>query len=277
MKTLTALALLLASTSALAAEDKEALHRKISEDMAQKAEKNAWTGVEEDFQELKAEKIDPTRGDYMLGAQAARTLGDAAAAKQRYEAAAALESNSEITGILEDYGSHWASITLLGKPGAPGLAPEARPFQPDRAAAIDFAADSIGRDGQFKGMLPEGRYTLSTAPFDVVGGGDGGRVDHRNVDVDPQVATQLADIPKAPTNLQKKGTPLLAGAGGTALVSGIALLVANGARSKYRADDTPFEDLDGLRGTANTMSTVAIIGGVSTVGLGVTGALISHR
>ncbi len=258
--------------SAPAFAEDTAEHRDISQDMAKLAERNQWEAVDRRFDDLA--KLEPTASDYLLGAQAARNIGDAETAFARYAAAGDLEPSDDVTSALDDYLAHWATVDLIAKGGAPGLAPDVRPFQPDRASAIDFAAASVGEDGTFSGMLPHGKYTLSTAPFELTADESKYKINHKGVTVDDALAETLKDIPKAPTAAQSKSTPFFGGAAGSAVIGGVALALAAGASAKYHSDTILVTELDAARSQANLWSMISIGAGGAAVGLGVVGVVV---
>lgn len=70
--------------------------------------------------------------------------------------------------------------------------------------------------------------------------------------------------------------PLLASAGGAALLSGISFGVASAGASKFASPDTPYEDGAKLRARTNTFTVVSGGAGAAALGLGV-GAVLAGR
>lgn len=161
---------LLLATSSWASE---AQYRQIVEQMAGYAERNAWPAVERLFVELEGIKDAPvTLGDLYLGAQAARTVGNAKACRARLLTAfdMALSSGESFdmraANWLGELQTGYGHVLLIAK-GDGELTAVQPPFQPDRQAAIAYARADLAVDGRFDGLLPAGTYTYGTVTFQV--------------------------------------------------------------------------------------------------------------
>ncbi|MEZ4239311.1 MAG: hypothetical protein R3F59_24785 [Myxococcota bacterium] len=160
--------------------------RRLSEEIEQLAARNAWTGVERTFLQLRA--LDPPEraDDWLRGAESARARGDMGAVRERLARAAALRPDPAVDAWLADLDGRYGRATLrcerrrvvplpariLGRPPAGWraaflLEAEEPPFDPDLVRAIAFARDELARTGAFAGLLPVGRYRMLGTRFGV--------------------------------------------------------------------------------------------------------------
>ena len=177
---LTAALSLTASSFVHAGEVEKAEHRRLSEDMEKKAQKNIWAGVERSFQELlalqKAGEV-LTYDDWLLGAQAARGLGDMAACKDRLTQALTVEANAESQAWLDEINANYVSVTLKSpnKEATATLTIEGMLFATDQRLAVEVAQKALAETREFSGLLPVGNYTFTdgtlTKAFSVASGG----------------------------------------------------------------------------------------------------------
>ena len=177
---LTAALSLTASSFVHAGEVEKAEHRRLSEDMEKKAQKNIWAGVERSFQELlalqKAGEV-LTYEDWLLGAQAARGLGDMAACKDRLTQALTVEANAESQAWLDEINANYVSVTLKSpnKEATATLTIEGMLFATDQRLAVEVAQKALAETREFSGLLPVGNYTFTdgtlTKAFSVASGG----------------------------------------------------------------------------------------------------------
>ena len=170
---------------------------RLEEEMKKLAAKNAWSGVARTYESL--EKIGDEAfavasnagGIHMLGAQAARNLGDIRRyktlllrAKTSFQAAggamdeATLQAvEAELSQIQAAYGvvrigprsepkSEKKKAALRG----PELVPATMPFAQDQRASIEAARQKIAETGYFTGLIPAGDYTLGPESFTVIAG-----------------------------------------------------------------------------------------------------------
>lgn len=252
----------------------DAAHATYNVKMTQLAEKGAWPGVDKAFRDMQKDKITPTAAEWMLAAQAARNMGDAATALARLTEAERAKPSEETADAIAEYKASWASVNLTARPGEIGLAAAERPFQTDRATAIDYAAAQVGKKGAFEGLLPEGAYSISGVPFEVAGGAAKPLVvDARQGKVDEALAAKLREagnVPKAPGS---RTIPLAAGAGGALVLSGVSFALASQAQSKWASDEVTVDELDALRGRANLLTVTSVVSGAAAIGLGTSAVL----
>lgn len=149
-------------------EAAQAEYVRLSREIQRFAERNAWSGVERSYQAILANGTAPSQSDHLYGARAAKEVGNAAAVRQRLEAAIALGENSEAYDWAWEFDSTYGKVDLACDPGALQLAAESMPFQPDLAAAVRFAQADLLEDGIFKGHLPAGNYTFGPYTIEVI-------------------------------------------------------------------------------------------------------------
>ena len=131
--------------------------------------RNAWTGVERNFQlllKLQDEGEVLTAEDWMLGAQAARNLGNMTNCRERLAASVRIVPEREAVALLEEIDRSYGLVDLSADKGVDAvLAPAAMPFIPDQRKAIEFAQAQVGETGTFEGILPVGTYTYGAEEF----------------------------------------------------------------------------------------------------------------
>lgn len=162
-------ALLLASRSA-DAEDavNEAERVRLSQDIKQLAQREAWTGVERKYEELELLGTTMTFEDLYRGACAARALGDVSAAYDRLKAAAGLDPRRDVLDWLYAIDNHYGRVELLAVPARNAtLDVSEMPFDPADRAAVVAASAQVAREGLFNGLLPRGTYRFAGHTFTV--------------------------------------------------------------------------------------------------------------
>ncbi len=165
-----AVAVLFAAPPTAAADEAE--YRRISVEMSKLASKNAWSGVERQYGSL-IELGDPIQYDELiLGAQAARALGDVTAAYERYVNAQRKQDSPEIAEAINEVESEFGRVELRVDPGVTPLTIGQMPFQPERITAIEFAQARLQQTGEYIGWLPVGDYELGIMPLEVRAGRD---------------------------------------------------------------------------------------------------------
>lgn len=156
----------LAVPAAHAGEVEKAEHTRIGEEMRKLASRNAWPAVEASFKRLeelekKGEVI--SYKEFMLGAEAARALGDMTASRARVARAAKLDPTKEALDWLADVDANYGKVEISFDPryqGAKTLVPSVPPFAPDQRAAITFAQGQIEAGKGYTGLLPAGEYSV---------------------------------------------------------------------------------------------------------------------
>lgn len=172
------LALLLASAPAVALSPQaaEAEHTRLSEEMRKLAKRNAWHGVEKQYQamlSLQKDGVVLTYEDHMKGAEAARELGRITDVYNRLLAAREQQKGAEVRTWINEIQSNYG-MTLLVRDdrydGDTALTPSAMPFDPAKRAAIGAAQQQLADTGRYDGLLPHGDYTFGGKPFTVAEG-----------------------------------------------------------------------------------------------------------
>lgn len=155
----------------------EAERVRLSEDMKRLSRRNAWTGVEDAFQameELTTRGVEIPQEDYLVGAEAARNVGDMLASHERLVAARQLGATPDITGRIEAIEAAYQRVTLVVEPKYVGEAPlqiAEEPFAADQRKAIAYAKGRLELEARFEGMLPFGQYTFGPKGFELQAGG----------------------------------------------------------------------------------------------------------
>jgi len=153
-------------------------YRRLTEQIVNYADRNAWPAVARTFAELEALEGAPlTAPDLYLGAQAARALGDALTCRRRLLLAfekldKAATFDAKAARWLGELQSEYGHVQIRTKGAEPQLMAVNPPFQPDRQAAIQFAAARLKADRTFDGLLPAGDYTIGDRSFTVEAGTD---------------------------------------------------------------------------------------------------------
>jgi hypothetical protein len=156
----------------------QAEHTRLSEEMRKLASRNAWMGVEKGYLNmLNVEKQGAvlTYDDHMLGAQAARALGDTTAVYDRLLRARSKKKTDEVAAWIADIEGSYGRVELLKDvkwAGTLTLTPDEMPFAPDQRAVIAVAFEAIKTKGEYKGLLPFGGYSLAGQHFEVKPGGE---------------------------------------------------------------------------------------------------------
>lgn len=146
---------------------------RLEEEMKKLAAKNAWTGVERNYQALVALKVPLSFEDHFLGAQSARFLGKTFEMYDRLSEAQKIEAKDEILQEMLGIENRYGRIEIKGHPRKrPTLAAAVMPFAPDERKSIEYAMEVVLNTGSFKGMLPLGEYVVGDVTFNVASGED---------------------------------------------------------------------------------------------------------
>ncbi len=149
----------------------QAEHDRLSDEMGRLAERKVWSGVERKFGELTALGTELSLDEWMLGAHAARELGDVLASYERLKRAARIKGTKEIVDWLWDYDNNYGHVELVAVPARSAeLEAVAMPFDPNQRKAVESAVKRSKQEGRFVGMLPRGGYSFSGQKFEVVPG-----------------------------------------------------------------------------------------------------------
>jgi hypothetical protein len=158
----------------------QAEYNRLTQELEALAERNAWAGVERTWAKLLDTLIAPSFQDYVLAANAARALGDTAAARERWLAAKERKEDPAVFDALFDIDQHHGAVHLQCEPGLGWeLAAQTRPFQPDRIRSVEFAASAVAERCLFEGLLPVGTYTFADETFELRAGQPVVKIDAR--------------------------------------------------------------------------------------------------
>lgn len=156
------------------ADTQKAERRRLRDDSRRLMERNAWTGVEKAFQEIRRlKKVSVCWPDYLAGAQAAMNLGrphhvisrlwGAKATMIKLPKGCDTKKNAE----TDDSTGNWLSATL-GEYGyvdikvkkGVTLAWENAPFEPTTRKAGDVVIEAVLAKRKYKGLMPVGTYVV---------------------------------------------------------------------------------------------------------------------
>lgn len=178
----------------------EAEHARIADEMERLGERNVWSGVDRLYRKLEALGVDPTLDDYMLGAYAARELGQVLAVRDRLKSAARMHQSKDIVEWLWKIDNTYGRVELVSvPPRSTTFEAGVMPFDPDQRKAVEAAVQSVADDGMFVGMLPIGEFTFSGQAFKVEPGLS------VRIEVSPRVRRQG---PIAPVIVYPDGKPV---------------------------------------------------------------------
>ncbi len=166
------LALLLSlQPAALAGTVEAAEHQRLQEEMQKLATRNAWTGVERNFEallELEAKGEALEFDDYYLAAQAAQAMGDMTACRNRLELAQRLEPSDEVDNWLANINLNYSFVKISFERSVKehALAREAMPFAPEQRKTIEVAQVRLEENRAYDGLLPvgESKVTIHLTP-----------------------------------------------------------------------------------------------------------------
>jgi hypothetical protein len=176
-----AAALLVAPSAALACDSAEKL--RLSDEQKKLAARNAWAGVERQYELLQETKCELSYDNFFLGAESARMLGKVYEQYERLklalDVAPAKDDNGAdpkpgITDSLSAIEGAYARVEIRGDPRRrPVLSRPEMPFAPDQRKAVEYAQVVMAETGSFKGMLPFGGYVVGEdVEFDVAASAD---------------------------------------------------------------------------------------------------------
>ncbi|MEQ1506495.1 MAG: hypothetical protein ABMB14_29980 [Myxococcota bacterium] len=174
--------LLVAPNLAFACDMAEKL--RLTEEQKKLAARNAWSGVERQYELLRDTKCELSYDNEFLGAESARMLGKVYEQYERLKSALSVAPAADSSGndpdavggpgpgildSLEGIDAAYARVEIVGDPRRrPVLTREEMPFAPDQRKAIEWAMTVVAETGSFKGMLPLGAYVVGEVPFTVV-------------------------------------------------------------------------------------------------------------
>lgn len=140
-------------------------------------QKTNWKGADRTFRKMveleEGGQGALTAADWRTGARIARTLGDMESTKDRLTRAFELEADDEVRAEIQAIAMGYGPIVIEiagGWAGDRKLVPTPPPFETDKGAAIAFATAALEESGNFRGLVPTGKYTLAGTAFEVVPG-----------------------------------------------------------------------------------------------------------
>lgn len=158
-----------ASTEA-AFEPASAEQERLLRELDRLARKGQWKGVERTWGKLVARGEALPASAYTTAGDAARQRGDATEAQRRYLKAERLAPEST-NAALDQYRSDYGVLEVRRvEASCIRLEPGERPFDPTKAAAIDFAGGVLRETGAFRGLVPTGDYTVGGSPVTITPG-----------------------------------------------------------------------------------------------------------
>ncbi len=178
-----------------AQEDKLAESMRLVEEMNKLAGRNAWAGVERNYDKLVALKIELSFDVHYMGAQSARYLGKTWEVYERLERAKAIDPQEEIVSSMKAIDLAYGRVDITGNPRKiTGLTRAAMPFAPDERKSIEWAKTVVLETGSFYGMLPAGQYGFESCDF--------------TFDVKADAGTSFSDV-VIPKECQGKGETIV--------------------------------------------------------------------
>ncbi|MEZ4240118.1 MAG: hypothetical protein R3F59_29000 [Myxococcota bacterium] len=174
------LAAALAPSVALACDTGEKL--RLSDEQKKLAARNAWAGVERQYELLQDTKCELSYDNFFLGAESARMLGKVyeqyERLRQALEVAPATDDNGNdpkpgLVDSLSGIESNYARVEIRGDARRrPVLSRPEMPFAPDQRKAVEWAQTYVAETGSFKGMLPFGKYVVGDVDFELAASPD---------------------------------------------------------------------------------------------------------
>ncbi len=258
-------------------EESHAAYQVQHDQLLNLAQRNQWQGADRVYRGMIEAKLHENMEfeDHMLGADAARSLGDVGAVQERYERGLqgweSIEVMQKLAAIRRQYGK----VELLARAGGIKLVADERPFQTDLAASIDFAQATLQEHGKYEGVLPIGGYTMAGQHFDVALLKPPVVVNVRKAgeEIADQGPIPDADADADAANDSKKGGAakivLLGGAVAAVGAGGALFGMAKSKEAYYHGDDITYDELDGVADAANNLATMSVAVGAAGVVLGV--------
>jgi len=133
------------------------------------ADRQAWSGVERAYQAALETEHPLSFRDHMSGAHAASASGDVAAVRERLFEAHQIEEDRKVVEWLWSIDNDYGKVSVVSKRGAE-LEAAKMPFDPARAKAVRYAAQTLCETGEYAGMLPAGAYQVGEVVFVVTAG-----------------------------------------------------------------------------------------------------------
>lgn len=163
-------------SEAPAISESVAAYRQLAWEAHQLAKRDAWTGVERVYQQMMDESLPVGPEEHVLGATAARNVGDVSQTLVRLRRAHSMGEDRAVIEWMYRLDTGYGQVVIVDeRKKRPTLEPTETFFMPDANRAVQFAGEKL-EAGAFDGMLPAGRYTYGKDTFEVVAGE---RVEHK--------------------------------------------------------------------------------------------------
>jgi len=143
----------------------------IRTELVQSVNQNRWAQAERAFDQLSDANAKLTQADWIMGAQAARALGDMTSARERLVQSLKQEDNEAVREELAAIDAEWSSVSLKlpGRhEGAVPLRPRMPFVDPVQRLCLEAAKKLLQDTGQYQGLLPIGGYRFGEGEFEVL-------------------------------------------------------------------------------------------------------------
>ena len=165
------LALVSGPALALPASSIQAETQRMEAEITALAERNAWVGVDRNYNTMIKKNLQPSTGATKLAATAAMRVGNTWAAYQRFFRALQHDKEADVGLQLRTIRSQYGRVDIRRNSTNPAtLVVNVRSFDPNHNASLAFSKETLQATGGFNGMLPVGEYTVNGKPFTVIAG-----------------------------------------------------------------------------------------------------------
>jgi hypothetical protein len=165
------LALIHAPALARPASSTDAEVRRIEVEMTSLAGRNAWVGVDRNYNSMIQNNLQPSTQATKLAATAALRIGNTWAAYQRLFRALQHDEKADVSLELRTIRNQYGRVEIRRNTDVPAVLVEAvRSFDPNNNACLAFSKEQLLTTGRFDGMLPVGEYTINDSTFTVRAG-----------------------------------------------------------------------------------------------------------
>jgi hypothetical protein len=165
------LALIHAPALARPASSTDAEVRRIEVEMTSLAGRNAWVGVDRNYNSMIQNNLQPSTQATKLAATAALRIGNTWAAYQRLFRALQHDEKADVSLELRTIRNQYGRVEIRRNTDEPAVLVEAvRSFDPNNNACLAFSKEQLLTTGRFDGMLPVGEYTINDSTFTVRAG-----------------------------------------------------------------------------------------------------------
>jgi hypothetical protein len=145
--------------------------RRIEVEMTSLAGRNAWVGVDRNYNSMIQNNLQPSTQATKLAATAALRIGNTWAAYQRLFRALQHDEKADVSLELRTIRNQYGRVEIRRNTDEPAVLVEAvRSFDPNNNACLAFSKEQLLTTGRFDGMLPVGEYTINDSTFTVRAG-----------------------------------------------------------------------------------------------------------